>query len=56
MPNYWFIEALRGLQWGAADAGAGAGWAAIRLLVLGTVLVLAASWVFRRALEKGNRA
>src|ERR1044071_114305 len=56
MPNYWFIEALRGLQSGVADAGASAGWAAIRLLVLGTVLVLAASWVFRRALEKGNRA
>ena len=54
MPNYWFIESLRALQSGGA--GMPWGWAALKLCVFGLVLVLAASWVFQRALAKGSRA
>jgi ABC-2 type transport system permease protein len=53
MPNYWFIESLRALQSG------GAGllwiWAALKLLILGLALLIAASWIFQRALARGVR-
>src|SRR5436190_907260 len=54
MPNYWFIEALRALQSGGGDMPWS--WAALKLLVLGLALVIAASWIFQRALTKGIRA
>jgi len=54
MPNYWFIEALRALQSGGVDMPWS--WAALKLLVLGLALVIAASWVFQGALAKGIRA
>jgi len=54
MPNYWFIEALRELQSGGGDMPWS--WAALKLLVLGLALVIAASWIFQRALAKGIRA
>jgi len=54
MPNYWFIEALRELQSGGGDMSWS--WAALKLLVLGLALVIAASWIFQRALAKGIRA
>jgi ABC-type multidrug transport system permease subunit len=54
MPNYWFIESLRALQSGGVDMPWS--WAALKLLVLGLALVIAASWVFQRALAKGIRA
>src|SRR5205814_7552524 len=54
MPNYWFIESLRSLQSGGA--GMPWGWAALKLCVFGLALVLAASWVFQRALAKSSRA
>src|SRR2546427_1900138 len=54
MPNYWFIESLRGLQSGGA--GMPWSWAALKLLVLGLALLIAASWIFQRALAKGLRA
>ena len=53
-PNYWFIEALRALQSGGSDTPWT--WAALKLLVLGLALVIAASWLFQRALAKGIRA
>lgn len=53
MPSYWFIEALRGLQSGD---GVPWGWAAVKLLLLGLVLVISASWTFQRLLAKGVRA
>jgi len=54
MPNYWFIEALRALQSGGGDMPWS--WAALKLLVLGLALAIAASWIFQRALAKGIRA
>jgi ABC-type multidrug transport system permease subunit len=54
MPNYWFIDALRALQSGGSDRPWS--WAALKLLVLGLALVIAASWIFQRALAKGIRA
>ena len=54
MPNYWFIESLRALQSGGSDTPWS--WAALKLLVLGLALVIAASWIFQRALAKGIRA
>jgi len=54
MPNYWFIEAMRALQSGAIDTAWT--WAALKLLVLGLALVIAASGIFQRALSKGIRA
>ncbi len=54
MPNYWFIEALRELQSGGGDMPWS--WAALKLLVLGLALAIAASWIFQRALAKGIRA
>ncbi len=53
LPNYWFIEALRALQSGGDLPWS---WAALKLLVLGLALVLAASWIFQRLLAKGLRA
>lgn len=54
MPNYWFIEALRAVQFGGSTAP----WfgAALRLLVLGLIMSLAAAWILRRALNRGVRA
>ena len=54
MPNYWFIEALRELQSGGGDMPWR--WAALKFLVLGLALVVAASWIFQRALARGIRA
>jgi ABC-2 type transport system permease protein len=54
MPNYWFIEALRALQSGSGEMPWV--WAALKLLMLGLALILAASWIFQRALAKGIRA
>ena len=54
MPNYWFIESLRALQSGGSDMPWS--WAALKLLVLGLALVIAAAWIFQRALAKGIRA
>ena len=54
LPNYWFIESLRALQSGAVDMPWS--WAALKLLVLGLGLLVAASWIFQRALAKGIRA
>jgi len=54
MPNYWFIEALRELQSGGS--GMPWHWATLKLLVLGLSLVIAASWIFQRALANGVRA
>ncbi|PYJ93107.1 MAG: hypothetical protein DME23_26595, partial [Verrucomicrobia bacterium] len=54
MPNYWFIESLRALQSGGSDMPWS--WAALKLLILGLALVIAASWIFQRALAKGIRA
>lgn len=51
MPTGWFVMAARGLQFGGTDAP----WlgAALKLGVLGVVLIAAASLLFRRRLEKG---
>ncbi len=54
LPNYWFIEALRELQSGGARMPWA--WAALKLVLLGLVLVSAASWIFQRLLAKGVRA
>ena len=54
MPNYWLIESLRALQSGRGDMPWS--WAALKLLVLGLALLVAASWIFQRALAKGIRA
>jgi len=54
MPNYWFIEALRALQSGGGETPWGL--AVLKLLVLGMALIIAASWIFQRALLKGLRA
>ena len=54
MPNYWFIEALRELQSGGGEMTWV--WAALKLCLFGLALVIAASWVFQRALAKGIRA
>ena len=54
MPNYWFIEALRELQSGGGEMTWV--WAALKLCFFGLALVIAASWVFQRALAKGIRA
>jgi ABC-2 type transport system permease protein len=54
LPNYWFIEALRALQLGGGEMPWV--WAALKLLVLGLALIIAASWIFQRALLKGVRA
>ncbi|HKS37607.1 MAG TPA: ABC transporter permease [Verrucomicrobiae bacterium] len=54
MPNYWFIESLRGLQSGSGDVV----WtvSALKLAIVGAVLVLVAATLFQRALAKGARA
>jgi ABC-type polysaccharide/polyol phosphate export permease len=51
MPTAWFVTAARSLQFGGHDAP----WlgAALKLGVLGVVLIIAASLLFRRRLEKG---
>ena len=51
MPTAWFVTAARGLQFGGTDAT----WmgAALKLAVLGAVLIGAAAFLFRRRLEKG---
>jgi len=54
VPNYWFIESLRALQSGGGDMPWS--WASLKLLVLGLALIIAASWIFQRALAKGIRA
>ena len=54
MPNYWFIESLRGLQSGAGEMAWV--WAALKLFAFGLALVIAASWIFQRALTKGIRS
>lgn len=53
MPNYWFIEAMRGLQFGAGPSWH---WPALKLSILGIALVIVAAWMFQRALSKGLRA
>jgi ABC-type multidrug transport system permease subunit len=55
MPNYWFVEGVRGLQSGEASVVPW-DWAALKLVGLGLALVIAASWIFKRALTKGLRA
>lgn len=54
MPNYWFIEGLRGLQSGSGDVL----WtvSALKLSVVGALLVLVAATLFQRSLGKGARA
>jgi ABC-type transport system involved in cytochrome c biogenesis permease component len=54
LPNYWFIESLRGLQSGAREMAWV--WAVLKLFVFGLALVIAASWIFQRALTKGIRS
>src|SRR5438034_10633486 len=54
MPNYWFIETLRELQSGGGEMPWA--WTALKLSVFGLALVIAASWIFQRALAKGIRA
>lgn len=53
MPNYWFIETIRSLQFEDGQML----WTvnAVKLAVLGLVLVAAASWIFERTLSKGIR-
>ena len=55
MPNYWFIEAMRGLQSSAP------GWidslgAIVKLAIAGLVLGALASTILHRRLTKGGRA
>src|ERR1051326_3559208 len=54
MPNYWFIESLRSLQWGGGEIL----WLgpALKLFFFGLALVIGAAWVFQRALAKGLRS
>jgi ABC-type multidrug transport system permease subunit len=54
LPNYWFIESLRALQSGFGEMAWA--WAALKLFVFGLALVVAASWIFQRALAKGIRS
>jgi hypothetical protein len=51
MPTAWFVTAARGLQFGGSEVL----WmgAALKLAVLGVVLIGAAALLFRRRLEKG---
>jgi len=49
MPNYWFIEGVRSLQ--SMSTESDWVWAIVRLVVLGVVLILAAAWLFQRALR-----
>jgi ABC-type polysaccharide/polyol phosphate export permease len=49
MPNYWFIEGMRGLQSTQADSDWV--WAVARLAIFGLVLILAAAWLFQHALR-----
>lgn len=52
LPNYWFIEAARGLESAAGDQ-----WiiAASKLALMGIVMIFAAAWLFERTLGKGAR-
>ena len=51
MPTAWFVTAARGLQFGGSEAV----WmgAALKLAMLGVILIGAAALLFRRRLEKG---
>ncbi len=51
LPPAWFIEAVRGVQFGGANANL---WplAALKLAVLGALLTLLAAWLFRRKLSR----
>jgi hypothetical protein len=51
LPPAWFIEAVRGAQFGGADANL---WplAALKLAVLGALLTMLAAWLFRRKLSR----
>jgi ABC-type polysaccharide/polyol phosphate export permease len=51
MPTAWFVTAARGLQFG--DTGLAWLGAALKLAVLGVILIGAAALLFRRRLEKG---
>jgi ABC-type multidrug transport system permease subunit len=54
MPNYWFIESVRGLQQGSGDVAWTA--SALKLAIIGVAFVLAAAALFQRSLAKGARA
>jgi hypothetical protein len=52
LPTAWFVSAARGLQFGGGPAWPGA---ALRLAVLGVLLIAGTAALFRRRLEKGVR-
>jgi len=54
MPNNWFIEAVRELQGGGASMPWD--WAVLKLVLVGLAFMIAAAWIFQRALTKGVRA
>jgi ABC-type multidrug transport system permease subunit len=53
LPPNWFVEAMRAAQSGEATLAA---WplAALKLTVLGVVLIALAGWLFRRKLSRGE--
>jgi len=54
MPSYWFVDTARNLQFGGANVVWGL--VALKLVVLGVVLLILAAMLFRRKFKMGLRA
>lgn len=54
MPSFWFVDAMRNLQYGSA--GGAWGLVAVKLAGLGVVLLVLAAVLFRRRFKAGVRA
>ncbi|MBI4662280.1 MAG: ABC transporter permease [Verrucomicrobia bacterium] len=53
LPTNWFVEGVRGLQFGGAAPDWA--WASVKLAVLGLALIAAAAFLFQRRIERGIR-
>jgi len=53
LPPNWFVEAMRAAQSGGGESAAWA-LAALKLTVLGLMLIALAGWLFRRKLSRGE--
>jgi ABC-type multidrug transport system permease subunit len=54
MPSYWFVDTARNLQFGGENVAWGL--VALKLVVLGVVLMVLAAILFRRKFKMGLRA
>ena len=54
LPSYWFVNALRDLQYGTTEVGWT--WTLLKLLATSAVLLILAAGLFRRKLKSGLRA